>query len=257
MKKDKNKTKRKEQQSKKEMNDYSWYMNTQAWNFSSLLTLVILIPYLFQWFWFGLLEGKEFPPGFQLIVFFATWGWLFVLTIIIIDLDECRPYPIRLKAFREREINWTTMGVWVGFIVFPIVGLLIYPRRPVYWVTTIYLVMGLVNFLPKLNQARSFRYWLECSSISPDEVRPIYEIVEIKDVGLYALIGWPWWIIRIQAKPNSGFLINIWEPEGRQLVNVTQGAKGRNWRKRYSRIDKAVRKLGIQLQRLEKTELFI
>ncbi|MFZ1396765.1 MAG: hypothetical protein WAS33_07705 [Candidatus Promineifilaceae bacterium] len=257
MKKDDNKTKRKEQQTKKEMNYYNWYMNVQAWNFSGLLTLVILIPYIFQWFWFGPLEGKEILSGFQLIVIFATWFCLFGLTIIIIDIDERRPYPIRLNVFGEREINWTTMGVWLGFIVLPIGGLLVYPRREIYWVTAIYLLMGLVNFLPKLNQAKTFRYWLECSSISQDEVQLIYEVMEIRDVGLYALVGWPWWIIRIQAQPNSGFVINICEPEDRLLVNVTQGAKGRNWRKRYSTIDKAVRKLGIQLRRLEKTELFI
>ena len=94
---------------------------------------------------------------------------------------------------------------------------------------------------------------LESSSISQDEVQHIYEITEVKDIGLYVLAGWPWWIIRIETQPKSRFVVNVYEPEERQLVNVMQGSKGRKWRKRYSTIDKAVRRMGIQLRQLEET----
>ncbi|MAU00663.1 MAG: hypothetical protein CL608_26255 [Anaerolineaceae bacterium] len=253
MKKDVNKMRQKKQRAKIEMNYRDWYMMTWAWNYSGLLALAILIPFILQGFWSGTFNGVEASPGVQLILFFATWFWLFVLTMIIIFIDDHRLFPIRLNLCFGQRLNWTTMAIWVGFIVLPVSGSLLLPGRQMFSLTVLYLVMGLANFLFKLNRTKALRRWLESSSISQDEVQHIYEITEVKDIGLYVLAGWPWWIIRIETQPKSRFVVNVYEPEERQLVNVMQGSKGRKWRKRYSTIDKAVRRMGIQLRQLEET----
>ena len=141
----------------------------------------------------------------------------------------------------------TTVSVWLGFIIVPIIGLLFQPGREISPLSTAYLVMGLANLLFKLNRRIAFRRWLEISLVPLDQMKTVYDVRMIQEAGLYALTVQPWWIMRIEAW-ESGCAIDIFEPEGQSLVEISPG---KQWRKHSSNLEFAVRWLERRLKQQE------
>lgn len=175
---------------------------------SFLLVLIILMPYLT---FLGLLGmGGDLPALYLPIV----CGWLFLVTWVIIRLDD----QLLLAAYQDyphgRLVNLSTASVWVGFMIMPVIGLLLLPERAVYAMTTMYLVMGLVNLLFKLDQRKGLRNWLTACNVSPEEARTIYDPYRVMwDTGVYVLAVRPWWVLRIAPK-GRGCMVQLVEPEG-------------------------------------------
>ena len=239
-----------------EINEIDHYRMKSAWNHTGLLTLLIIVPFILQGVWLEIFDAAQKHAGVSWVLFFGASVWLFWLTHILIFIDDYLLFPIRLMLPFGQKINWTTLGIFGGFIIIPVGFSLFLPERQIISLTVLYLVMGLINLLIKLNRTKGLQYWLKISSVSRNEVRSIYELTEIKDIGLYVLAGWPWWIIQVETQPNNRFLVNVYEPKERQLVHLTNEAMGQSWRKRYSSIHKAVRRLGIQLRSLEQRSWF-
>jgi hypothetical protein len=193
---------------------------TRAWFISILLAVAVLIPYLAQWLWPGMGEGTWLPALFLL----GGCGWLFIMTWFIIQLDDHAAMPAYLDFLSGRLINLSVVTVWLGFILIPLIGLLLRPERPLYWLTTAYLVMGLANLLFKLNRQKAFHNWLKISNVAPGEVRVIHDIGMIEELGLYVLAVRPWWILKISLK-GIGCVVQVLESEGESLVDIAPGKR--------------------------------
>jgi hypothetical protein len=195
-----------------------------------------------QW----LLLDSSTPAG-RLTLGAAALFWLFIMTAFITYLDDRLVIPVRLDFLPGRMLNMTTVSVWLGFIIVPVIGLLFQPGREMSPLSTAYLVMGLANLLFKLNRRIAFRRWLEVASVPLDKMKTVYDVRMIQEAGLYALTVQPWWILRIEAW-ESGCAIDILELEGQSLVEISPGKK---WRKHSSNLEVAVRWLERRLKQQE------
>jgi hypothetical protein len=230
------------QQNKSQVTIQAFELAEKPWVRSISLAWYILAPFTLQW----LLLDSSTPAG-RLILGVADLFWLFIMTAFITYLDNRLVVPVRLDFLPGRMVNVTTVSVWLGFVIVPVIGLLLQPGREMSPLATAYLVMGLANLLFKLNRRIAFRRWLEVSSIPLDQMKTVYDVRMIQEAGLYALTVQPWWIMRIEAW-ESGCDIDIFELEGQSLVEISPGKK---WRKHSSNLEFAVRWLERRLKQPE------
>lgn len=186
---------------------------------SVLLTLIILMPYLTFLGMLGM--GGDLAALYLPIV----CGWLFLVTWIIIRLDDHLLLAAYLDYRRSRLVNLSTVIVWVGFMIIPVAWLLLFPERKIYAMTTVYLVMGLVNLLIKLDRRKGLRNWLAVCNVSPDEARPIHNPYMVMwGTGVYVLAVRPWWVLRIAPK-GRGYMVQLVESEGQHLGELSPGKR--------------------------------
>jgi hypothetical protein len=184
-----------------------------------ILALTVISPYLT---FLGLLGMGGGLPAIYLPI---VCGWLFLVTWVIIRLDDYLLLGVYQKYPHGRLVNLSTVSVWVGFIIMPVVGLLLLPERPVYMMATVYLVMGLANLLFKLDRRKGLGNWLAACNVSPEEARTIYDPrVVMWETGVYILAVRPWWVLRITPK-GRGCMVQLVESEGQHLSQLSPGKR--------------------------------
>lgn len=230
------------QQNKSQVTTLAFEIAERPWVRSISLAWYILTPFTLRWL---LLDGSTLAG--RTILGAAALVWLFIMTAFITYLDDQLVVPVGLDFLPGRMLNMTTVSVWLGFIIVPVMGLLFQSGREMSPLATTYLAMGLANLLFKLNRRIGFRRWLKVALAPLGQIKTVYDVRMIQEAGLYALTAQPWWILRIEAW-KSGCAIDIFEPDGQSLVEISPGKK---WRKHSSNLEFAIRWLERRLKQPE------